>query len=80
MTQSKNKTFNINTAQCLLNLLVCPDTKSLLIYDQKAQELISIQGKKAYPIVQNVPHVCKNHSRLLSSSEIVKWQNTFNQK
>jgi hypothetical protein len=34
------------TAAMLINMLVCPDTKSLLIYDKKAQELISIQGKK----------------------------------
>ena len=74
MPKNKNKVKNTETARCLLNMLVCPDTKSLLIYDHKAKELISIQGKKAYPIKQSVPLLSNDHSRLLSPSEINKWQ------
>ncbi len=74
MPKNKNKVKNIDTARWLLNMLVCPDTKSLLIYDRKAQELISIQGKKAYPIEQSVPLLSNDHSRFLSPSEINKWQ------
>ena len=80
MTRKKNKSKNIKTARCMLNILVCPDTKSLLFYDEKAQELISIQGKKAYPIEQNVPLISNNHCRLLSANEINEWQVALNQK
>ena len=75
--KQKKKT---RTASSLLNILVCPDTKSLLIYDKKAAELISIQGKKAYPIEQNVPLISKTHCRELSDSEINKWQVSLNRK
>ena len=74
MLKNKNNVENTSTSRSLLDILVCPDTKSLLIYDKKAQELISVQGKKAYPIAQNVPLICENYSRLLSSNEIEKWQ------
>jgi len=66
------------TAGVLLNILVCPDTKGLLIYDSKAQELISIQGKKAYPIEQYCPLLTEKHFRRLSADEIEKWQSTYN--
>ena len=68
------------TAGMLLNMLVCPDTKGLLIYDKKAQELISIQGKKAYPIQHHCPLLSERHCRELSVEEVNKWQYTFNRK
>ena len=68
------------TAGVLLNILVCPDTKGLLIYDSKAQELISIQGKKAYPIEHYCPLLSEHHCRELSVEEVSKWQSTFNRK
>ena len=74
MSKNKKNTENTSTSRSLLDILVCPDTKSLLIYDKKAKELISVQGKKAYPIVQSVPLISENHSRPLSLSEIEKWQ------
>ena len=67
-------------ASSLLNILVCPDTKSLLIYDKKVHELVSIQGKKAYPIEQCVPFISNRHCRELSDSEINKWQISLNKK
>ena len=62
------------TSGLLLDILVCPNTKSLLIYDNKAKELLSIQGKKAYPIEENCPILSEYFSRDLSSDEINKWQ------
>ena len=67
-------------ASSLLNILVCPDTKSLLIYDKKVDELVSIQGKKAYPIEQSVPLISNTYCRELSDSEINKWQVSLNRK
>ena len=80
MKQNKKNKEKTRIASSLLNILVCPDTKSLLIYDKKIGELISIQGKKAYPIEQNVPLISKTHCRELSDSEINKWQNSFHRK
>ena len=80
MKQNKKNKNKTRTASSLLNILVCPDTKSLLIYDKKAAELISIQGKKAYPIEQSVPLISKTYCRELSDSEINKWQNSFHRK
>ena len=80
MKQDKKNKEKTRIASSLLNILVCPDTKSLLIYDKKVGELISIQGKKAYPIEQNVPLISKTHCRELSDSEINKWQNSFHRK
>ncbi len=80
MKQNKKNKEKTRTASSLLNILVCPDTKSLLIYDKKAAELISIQAKKAYPIEQGVPLIGNTHFRELSDSEINKWQISSNRK
>ena len=80
MKQNKKNKKKTRTASSLLNILVCPDTKSLLIYDKKAAELISIQAKKAYPIEQGVPLISNTHFRELSDSEINKWQISSNRK
>ena len=79
MKQNKKKK-KTNIASSLLNILVCPDTKSLLIYDKTASEFISIQGKKAYPIEQSMPLISKTHCRELSDSEIKKWQTSLHRK
>ncbi|MBX2834308.1 MAG: Trm112 family protein [Micavibrio sp.] len=39
----------------LLEILVCPVTKSQLRYDSGKQELISDQAKLAYPIRNGIP-------------------------
>ena len=80
MKQHKKNKEKTKIASSLLNILVCPDTKSLLIYDKKAAEFISIQGKKAYPIEQSVPLISNTHCRELSDSEITKWQVSLNRK
>lgn len=80
MKQNKKNKEKTRIASSLLNILVCPVTKSLLIYDKKAAELISIQGKKAYPIEQSVPLISDTHCRELSDSEIDKWQVSLNRK
>lgn len=47
----------------LLEILVCPVTKSPLRYDAKAQELISDQAKKAYPIKDGIPIMLVEEAR-----------------
>ncbi|MEP3045580.1 MAG: Trm112 family protein [Roseibium sp.] len=49
----------------LLELLVCPVTKSTLEYDAKAQELISRAAKLAYPIRNGIPIMLPDEARTL---------------
>ena len=51
----------------LLEILVCPLTKSPLRYDNKAQELISEQAKLAYPIRDGIPIMLVDESRELDT-------------
>ena len=53
----------------LLKYLVCPVTKSKLIYNQEKQELISWEAKLAYPIIDNIPVMLANKARALSKDE-----------
>lgn len=49
----------------LLEILVCPLTKSTLRYDKDAQELISEQAKLAYPIRDGIPIMLVDEARAL---------------
>lgn len=49
----------------LLEILVCPLTKSTLRYDKDAQELISDQAKLAYPIRDGIPIMLVDEAREL---------------
>ena len=49
----------------LLSLLVCPVTKSKLIYNQETQELISLEAKLAYPIIDNIPVMLPEKARVI---------------
>jgi uncharacterized protein len=50
----------------LLAILVCPVTRTPLIYDEAAQELISEAAGVAYPIRQGVPVMLIEEARVLS--------------
>ena len=47
----------------LLEVLVCPVTRSPLRYDVEAQELISDQAKLAYPIRDGIPILLPESAR-----------------
>ena len=47
----------------LLEMLVCPVTKTNLIYDADAQELISTVAKLAYPIRDGIPIMLAEEAR-----------------
>ncbi|WP_319514696.1 Trm112 family protein [Cohaesibacter marisflavi] len=49
----------------LLEILVCPLTKTTLTYDADAQELISHAAKLAYPIRDGVPIMLPSEARQL---------------
>lgn len=49
----------------VLEILVCPVTKTTLEYDEAAQELISRAARLAYPIRNGVPHMLPSEARSL---------------
>ena len=49
----------------LLEILVCPLTKTTLEYDAEAQELISRAAKLAYPIRDGIPIMLPDEARPL---------------
>jgi len=49
----------------LLEILVCPITKSTLEYDAEKQELISRAAKLAYPIRDGIPIMLPEEARKL---------------
>ncbi len=49
----------------LLDLLVCPLTKTKLIYDKDKQNLISLEAKLAYPILDGIPVMLPHKARAL---------------
>lgn len=51
----------------LLEILVCPLTRTTLEYDGAKQELISRAAKLAYPIRDGVPIMLPDEARVLDS-------------
>ena len=54
----------------LLEILACPLTKGPLVYDQSAQELISIAARLAYPIRDGIPVMLDEEARAMSAEEV----------
>lgn len=54
----------------LLEILVCPLTKGRLVYDEAAQELLSLTAGVAYPIRMGVPIMTAEEARHLSDEEV----------
>lgn len=52
----------------LLEILVCPQTKTLLRYDPKTHELISDKAHLAYPIRDGIPILLLDEARHLEDS------------
>ncbi len=53
----------------LLELLVCPLTKTRLVYDAEHQELISRVARLAYPIREGIPIMLADQARELGENE-----------
>jgi uncharacterized protein YbaR (Trm112 family) len=53
----------------LLEVLVCPQTRSTLRYDKQRQELISDTARLAYPVRDGVPIMLIDEARELSADE-----------
>jgi uncharacterized protein YbaR (Trm112 family) len=53
----------------LLDILVCPVTRTRLRYDEAAQELVSDAAGLAYPIRDGVPVMLPEEARKLGEQE-----------
>jgi uncharacterized protein YbaR (Trm112 family) len=53
----------------LLELLVCPLTKTRLEYDRDRQELVSRAARLAYPIRDGIPIMLADEARDLGENE-----------
>ncbi len=53
----------------LLEILVCPMTRTTLSYDAEAQELISRAAGLAYPIRDGIPIMLPEEARELTDAE-----------
>jgi uncharacterized protein YbaR (Trm112 family) len=54
------------TDAALLSILVCPVTRTRLIYDEKAEELISDVAGLAYPIRNGIPIMLVTEARMIN--------------
>jgi len=63
MTNTKQPASRIDPK--MLGMLVCPKTRTPLIHDKAANELISKKAKLAYPIRDGVPILLENAARTL---------------
>jgi uncharacterized protein YbaR (Trm112 family) len=54
----------------LLEILVCPRTKTPLVYDRARQELISAAARLAYPIRDGIPFMREDDARPLDDEEL----------
>lgn len=58
----------------LLEILVCPLTKTPLTYNQKNQEFISTKAKLAYPIREGIPIMLIEEARTLDDNEAKQYE------
>ena len=56
----------------LLEILVCPVTRTTLEYDRARQELVSRAAKLAYPIRDGIPIMLPEEARKLDEAELAK--------
>jgi uncharacterized protein YbaR (Trm112 family) len=65
MTEKTTEVSRRDVDPKLLELLVCPLTKTTLEYDRERQELISRAAKLAYPIRDGIPILLADEARPL---------------
>jgi uncharacterized protein YbaR (Trm112 family) len=58
----------------LLDILVCPASKTPLIHDKARQELVAVESGLAYPIRDGIPVMLEEEARRLSDDELEAWR------
>ena len=61
-------------SKALLDVVVCPVSKSKLMLSECEHELVSLDAGIAYPIQDNIPVLLEDKARRLSSSEIAYYK------
>jgi len=61
----------------LLNILVCPVTKSKLYFHKESNELISLPARLAYPIKDDIAVMLESDARELSFDEYEKFKDLY---
>jgi uncharacterized protein YbaR (Trm112 family) len=54
----------------VLGMLVCPCTRTELVYDAVRQELVSLAARLAFPIRDGVPVMAPDEARPLNDDEL----------
>ena len=67
--QADDQTTDRTVDPKLLEILVCPKTRTNLTYDRSAQELISRAAGLAYPIRDGIPIMLPEEARELTDEE-----------
>lgn len=71
MTDAPEKAPSSSRAEPrMLEVLVCPLTKTQLVYDEARQELISRAARLAYPIRDGIPVMVSDEARALDDEEV----------
>ncbi|MBM3590268.1 MAG: Trm112 family protein [Alphaproteobacteria bacterium] len=65
MIKNSNNSLKNKFNPKILEILRCPQSKSKLTYDVKNQELISLESKLSYPIIDGIPIMLINKARKL---------------
>jgi len=58
----------------LLEILVCPQSRESLVYDETKQELISVGAKLAYPVKEGIPVMLVDEARVIEEVELEKYR------
>ncbi|MDF1686531.1 MAG: hypothetical protein ACJAXQ_001853 [Parvibaculaceae bacterium] len=64
---TKENPAHIEVDPKLLEILVCPVSKTTLSYDKDAQELVSEKARLAYPIRDGIPIMLPEEARNLDA-------------
>ena len=68
MAEQTDAKSPMRTDPRLLELLICPVTRSPLSYDREAQELVSKRAGLAYPIRDGLPIMLESEARILDEA------------
>lgn len=58
----------------LLEILVCPVSKTKLIYDKNSDELISTAANLAFPVRDGIPILLEDEARQITAEEAEKYR------
>lgn len=64
--------MNINPN--ILEVLVCPISKTKLVYDKENQELISTAANLAFPVRDGIPIMLEDEARQITAEEAEKYR------